>query len=160
MQNPPRSGEGLADFFFLSFFLSFISFLLFVGKRRTHNFRSIYSHRPSPLSFVRISSSHHDYLYPHLSVRSSLSSLLSSLTPLSLIPKLQLGGSSGIALISMNSLKRRSRPVSVLAEFAMPARIFHMSAEKELELSVGMAISCEHAPSKAPIARPSLSIHN
>ena len=60
----------------------------------------------------------------------------------------------------MNSLKRKSRPVSVLAEFAMPARIFHMSAEKELELSVGVAVSCEHAPSKAPIARPSLSIHN
>ena len=34
-----------------------------------------------------------------------------------------------------NSLKRRSRPVSVSAEFAVPARILHMSSE-DLEPSM------------------------
>ena len=43
-----------------------------------------------------------------------------------------------MALMSMNCRKSRSRPVSVSAEFAMPERIFRISAE-DLELSIQYA---------------------
>lgn len=61
-------------------------------------------------------------------------------------------------MISMNSRKSRSRPVSVSAGFAIRARISHMSAE-DLEPSTRVAIPVSRHPAGHPLrVHPSRSM--